>query len=195
MRTSLFTTALAAICLTLPLSAQKLNAFSADGERAETRLGVASADFSKFAMVSVTYGQPGWKDEYEGMMDKLKGKMNRLGKDWFTTLINSAELEIGGTKLPPGSYIVGLWCDKDGKFSLAFMDSGKAMKEGVNPFMEWKPEFTAPLTLEKGSAPESVGKMTMSFAAEKDGEGKGKFTIAWGKHTLSAPVMLHVPMK
>ena len=195
MRFHFAATILATVCLALPATAQKLNAFAANGERAETRIGVASADFSTFALATVTHGQPAWKAEYDGMLDKLKGKMNRLGKDWFTTLTNSSELEIGGTKLPAGSYIVGLHCDKDGKFSLAFMDAGKAMKDGVNPFMEWKPEFSAPVTLNKDAAKESVAKMTMTFHAEEGGEGKGTFTIAWGKHTLTAPVMLHAPKK
>jgi hypothetical protein len=130
-----------------------------------------------------------------GMLDKLKGKMNRLGKDWFTTLITSSELEIGGTKLPAGSYIVGLHCDKDGKFALGFLCSTKAMKDGVNPAAEWKPEMTAPLTLNKGVAKEAVSMMAMTLSAEKEGGGKGTFTLAWGTHTLTAPVMLHAPKK
>ncbi len=130
------------------------------------------------------------------MMDKLKGKMNRLGKDWFTTLITSSELEIGGAKIAAGSYVVGLHCDKDGKFALAFMDSSKAMKDGINPFGgDWKPEIVAPLTLNKGVAKDSVSKMTMTFTSEENGGGKATFTLAWGKHTLTAPAQLHAPKK
>lgn len=191
MRFPLLGSVLATIVAAVPVAAQKLECAAASDTRAESRIMVYAPDFSSFALASVTHGQPQWKDEYDGMLDKLKGKMNRLGKDWFTTLISSAPIEIGGTKLPAGSYIVGLWCDKDGKFALAFMDAGKAMKDGVNPFMEWKPELTAPMTLNKDVAKEPVAKMTMTFDAEKGGEGKGTFTIAWGKHTLTAPVMLH----
>ncbi len=194
MRFPFVTAAIAALCFALPATAQKLTGASVTGQRAETRMMVFNDDFSVFAMASLTHGQPDWKAEYDGMMDKLKGKLNRLGKDWFTTLINSSEMEIGGTKIPAGSYVMALHCDKDGKFALAFMDSTKAMKHGILPWSgDWTPEFTAPLTLNKDVAKDVVGKMTMTFTADKDGAGKGTFTLAWGKHTLTAPAMLHGP--
>lgn len=196
MRIPFFTAALAALCLALPTTAQKLTGASGGAMRNETRIMIFTEDFSTFAMASLTHGQPVWQDSYDGMMDKLKGKMNRLGKDWFTTLITSSELEIGGTKIAPGSYVVGLHCDNDGKFALAMMCSTKAMKDGLAPWSaDWKPEFVAPLTLNKGVAKDSVKLMTMTIDAEKDGAGKGTFTLAWGKHTLTAPVMLHAPKK
>jgi hypothetical protein len=177
-------------------SAPKLTGASAVGERAETRILVYSEDFSVFAMASLTHGQPVWKDSYDGMIDKLKGKINRLGKDWFTTLITSSELEIGGVKIEPGSYVVGLHCDNDGKFSLALLDSTKAMKDHITPFdPNWKPQYSIPMTLNKGGAASSVEKLTITFEAEKGGSGKGTLTLAWGKHTLTAPTTLHAPKK
>jgi hypothetical protein len=190
MRLPILSAAFAALCLALPVAAQ-VQGGSSTGTRAETRVMVYTPDFSSFAMASLTHGQPEWKAEYDGMLDKLKGKMNRLGKDWFTTLINSGPFEIGGTKLPAGNWVVGLQCDKDGKFALGFMDATKAMQSGTNPFMPWTPEHTAPLTLNKDAAKDVVSKMTMTFDAKKEDAGKGSFTLAWGKHTLTAPVQLH----
>ena len=193
MRFPFVSTALAALCFTLPVAAQQLNGMSVSSTRGETRIMVATADFSTFSMASLTYGQPEWKAEYDNMLDKVKGKMNRLGKDGFTTLICFSELEIGGAKIPAGSYIVALHCDKDGKFALAFLDSTKAMKEKVFPGADFKADVLAPVTLNKDSAKEAVSKMTMTFDAPKDGGGKGTFTLAWGKHTVTAPVTLHAP--
>jgi hypothetical protein len=157
---------------------------------------VFSEDFSVFAMASVTHGQPLWKEEYDGMLDKVKGRMNRLGKDWFTTLITSTELEMGGVKIAPGSYVAGLHCDKEGNFSLGLLDSTKAMVDGITPFdANWKPQYSVPMTLNKGVAKESVEKLTMTFEAEEGGAGKATFTLAWGTHTLTAPVMMHAPKK
>lgn len=196
MRFPVLSAALAALCFALPTAAQKITANAGTGERAETRIVIYTDDFSMFALASLTHGQPEWKAEYDGMVDKLKGKMNRLGKDWFTTLITSSELEIGGAKIAPGSYVVGLHCDKDGKFSLALMDSSKAMKDGLNPFGgEWKPDVACPLTLNKDASKDVVSKMKMEFKAEEGGGGKGTFTLAWGKHTLTAPCQLHAPKK
>lgn len=196
MRIPFLPAAFAALCLALPTQAQKVSGVSAGAMRNETRMMVFTPDFSVFAMASLTHGQPDWKPEYDGMLDKLKGKINRLGKDWFTTLITSSEFEIGGAKIAPGSYIIGLQCDKDGKFALAMMDSTKAMKDGVSPFAgDWKPEIVCPLTLNKDVAKDVVGKMTMTFKAAEGGSGEGTFTLAWGKHTLTAPVVLHAPKK
>lgn len=214
MRCPISSCALAALFLALPTQAQetpkaqdapkkaapqdaaaaKLTGVSAVGQRAETRILVFNEGFTIFAMASLTHGQPVWKDEYDGMMDKLKGKINRLGMDWFTTLITSSELELGGVKIEPGSYVVGLHCDNDGKFSLALLDSTKAMKEHITPFdTDWKPQYSIPMTLGKGTS--SVQKMTITFDAEKGGSGKGSLTLAWGKHTLTAPAMLNAPKK
>lgn len=191
----LFPAAFAVLCLALPTTAQKLSGASVTGQRAETRIMAFTEDFSVFALASLTHGQPEWKADYDGMLDKLKGKNNRLGKDWFTTLINSSELEIGGVKIAPGSYIVGLHCDQDGRFALALLDSTRAMKTGVNPFDDWKPELLAPMKLDKDVATEVVGKLTITFSAEQGDGGKGTLTVAWGKHTLTAPCQLHAPKK
>lgn len=191
MRFPILSAALAALCFALPATAQKMTSQSQTGTRAETRMAVMAEDFSKFAIVSLTHGQPEWKAEYDGMLDKLKGKLNRLGKDWFTTMVCSGPMEIGGSKIPAGYYIVGLHCDEKGQFALAFMDAGQATRHGITPFSPWKPEFTAPLTLNKGVAKEDVKLMTMTFAHDEKNPGAGTFTLAWGKHTLTAPVMLH----
>jgi hypothetical protein len=193
MHMRFLTAALAALSLTVPATAQKLGGMAATSMRAETRIMAATEDFSVFTMASLTYGQPEWQAQYDAMIDKLKGKVNRLGKDWFTTLISLSDLEIGGAKIPAGSYIVGLHCDQDGKFALALMDSTKAMKDKVYPGMDFKPEIVCPLTLNKDAAKEVVAKLTMTFDAKQADGGKGTFTLAWGKHTLTAPVQIHAP--
>lgn len=185
--------ALAALSLTVPAAAQKLGGRAASSTRAETRIMAATEDFTVFTMASLTYGQPEWQPAYDAMLDQLKGKVNRLGKDWFTTLITLSDLEIGGSRIPAGSYIVGLHCDKDGKFALALLDSTTAMKNKIYPGMDFKPEIVCPLTLNKNASDEVVKKMTMTFEARAEDGGKGTFTLAWGKHTLTAPVQIHPP--
>jgi len=193
MHVRFLTAAIAAISFSLPVAAQKLGGMAASSTRGETRLMAATEDFSVFTMASLTYGQPEWKASYDAQLDKLKGKVNRLGKDWFTTLITMSDLEIGGAKIPAGSYIVGLHCDQDGKFALALLDSTKAMKNKIYPGMDFKPEFVCPLTLNKDAAKDVVSKMTMTFDAKQEDGGKGTFTLAWGKHTLTAPAQIHAP--
>lgn len=203
---------LATLCLALPTfaqeghaptgkpkeaSAQKFKGMAFAGERAATTLAMFSDDFSVGYMASIQHGQPKWKAEYDTQIDMLKGKVNRLGKDFWTTLQTSTDLEFGGTKIAAGSYCVALACSADGEFSLALVDASKAMKAGALPFgpQKWKADYDVPLTLHKDAAEDVVEQMTMTFDADQTTPGKGMFTLAWGKHTLTAPVMMHAPTK
>lgn len=200
MRFPFVTTALAALCLSLPVAAQKVQVFGGNGDRAATSQILFGEGL--MAGMSITYGQPVWKDSHNAMMEKLKGKLLRLGKDWWTTFTTSSDVEIGGVKIAAGAYLLGLHCDKDGKFSLAGIDAGKAMKAGAMPWpmdeegnMNWKPDFLVPLQLNKDASKESVEKLTMTLAANGDDLSKGTFTLAWGTHTLTAPMAVVVAAK
>ena len=177
---------LLALSLAVPAAAQGVQVFGGPSMRASSSLILFGDDM--MAGLTVTHGQPEWRDEYTAMLDKLKGKINRLGKDMWTTLATSVPIEIGGAKIAPG-----LHCDQDGVFSLALIDSTKAMKGGLMPFgpQNWKPEVTAPLKLDKDVVDEAVGKMTISLTSSDDDPMQGTFTIAWGPHTLTAPLKIH----
>jgi len=192
MRFPILSAALAALCLSLPTVAQDVQVFGGQSTRACSTVVLFGEKV--MAGVTVTHGSPVWKDEYDGMLDKLKGKLNRLGKDMWTTFMNSCDVEIGGVKVPAGSYVVGLHCDKDGKFALAFLDATKAMKAGTMPFgpQTWTPDVVAPLTLNKDAAKESVKEMAMTLKADAKDLTKGSITLAWGKHTLTADMAIHV---
>jgi Protein of unknown function (DUF2911) len=140
--------------------------------------------------IAVQYGQPKWKAAYDADFDKfeqtVKGKINRLGKDWWTTFASNFDLEVGGTHIPAGTYYLGVSCDQDGKFSLAFLDATKAMKDGNMPFgpQKWQPDHLAPVEFKKDVASEDVEKMTMALDKDAKDPSKATFTISWGKHQL-----------
>src|SRR5690606_35347634 len=102
MRLPLLSTALAALCFALPTTAQKVQVFGGNGMRANSTLVLFGAEL--MAGISITHGQPTWHDEYSDMLDKLKGKTNRLGKDLWTTFMTSVPLSLGGVMVPAGSY-------------------------------------------------------------------------------------------
>ena len=186
MRLPLLSAALAALCFALPATAQKVQVFGGNGMRANSSLILFGADM--MAGITVTHGQPKWHDEYTGMLGKLQGKTNRLGKDLWTTFMTSVPLTIGGAKVPAGSYVCGLHCDKQGNFALAMLDATKAMKAGHMPFAphNWKPDVVTPLKLNKDVSEDSVELMTMTLAVDKQDPMSGTFTMAWGPHTLTA---------
>lgn len=197
MRLPLLSAAFAALCLALPATAQKWSAFPLNGERAAASLAAFTEGFTSAAWVSITHGQPIWKDSHDAMLDSLKGKTSRLGLDWWTTLMTSVEIDFCGTKIPAGAYCVGVNIDKDGKFALVLIEAGKAMKANIHPFgpQAWTPDYTVPMTFSKGTAAKSVEKMTMSFTADEKEAGKGTFLLAWGKHTLTGPIAMTLPKK
>lgn len=208
MRLSILSAA-CAVCLAVPALAQegtaknppptdastpkKFQSMAFPGAHAQTTLAVFTSDFSAGSMATISHGQPEWNDKYDAMLETLKGTTQRLGSGAWTSLTTTTELELGGTKIPAGAYVVAVAVAKDGAFSLALCDSGKAAKSGLMPGgpQTWKPEYTVPMT--KGVGKEVASKMTMTFDADPKVPGKGNFTIAWGKHTLTAPATLSTP--
>ncbi|MCU0865875.1 MAG: DUF2911 domain-containing protein [Planctomycetes bacterium] len=193
MRFPILSAALAAICFALPATAQKVQVYNFPSQRACSTLLMFGE--SGQAALTITHGQPEWKAEYDNMdamLPKLKGKVNRLGKDFWTTFMTSAAVEIGGVKVMPGSYVVGIHCDDKGQFALVMFEAGKAMKDGLMPWAEdLKPEIVCPVTLNKNVAKDAVAKMEMTLKAGED-PTKSTFTLAWGKHTLTAPIAIHM---
>lgn len=195
MRFPLLTAAFAAVCFSLPTAAQDVQAFGGKGTRAASTVILFGKNL--MAGMSITHGEPVWKADNDAMIDQLKGKLLRLGMDWWTTFSTSVAVEIGGQKVPAGCYLLGLNCDKDGKFALALLDATKGMQQGALPFehpethkMNWKPDMLAPLTLNKDASKDVVSKMSIEITTDKKEPSKGTFTIAWGKHTLTAPVTI-----
>lgn len=197
MRFPLLTAAFAALTFALPATAQKVHVFGGTGTRAASTLVMFGDNFA--GGMSIVYGTPQWQDEYDGMIDKVKGRLNRLGKDWWTTFTTSVDVEIGGTKIAAGSYLIGLDCSADGKFGLAFLEATKGMKAQAMPFptgedgsMNWKPDVVAPLELKKDANEKSVEKLKIELAADKDDPSQGSFTLSWGKHVLTAPMKIAI---
>jgi hypothetical protein len=187
MRLPILSAAFAALCLAVPAAAQ-VQVHAGNGTCAAS----TAVFFGEKVMggMQITYNQPPWKEENEAKIEQAKGHLNRLGMNWWSMFNTSVDVEIGGTKVPAGCYVLGLDCSKDGKWSLALLDASKAMKAGAMPFpvdekgtMNWKPEILAPLE-HKNDAKTVAEKMTMTLELSKD--LKGSYTLAWGKHTLTA---------
>src|SRR5262249_9103176 len=79
---------------------QQIQAFGGTAPRmAATRLFFAP-QFQLKGMVCAQYGQPAWKAEYDGMLDKLKGKQLRLGEDFWATFNKTVRPDRGGQARP-----------------------------------------------------------------------------------------------
>lgn len=186
------------ICLAAAAQAQdaksKLNVFGGEqAERSSVRIGYW--DPEKKAVVGefvIDYGRPAWKKEYENSaaFDLMtKGKIWRLGSNYFTVLDTNLPLKIGGKDVPAGMYYLGLHRSEDGAtWSLAFIDPAKARAARLDAFAiaEAPVEFRVPMTLEK--AAETKDKLTIVLSSQKENIRSASLRISWGQLQLSAPI-------
>ena len=97
MRLHLFIAAFAAFSFSDHAAAQDtargdVQVYNFDGPRHASNMVLFGTNLA--AGITIVHGQPNWKDEYTGMLDMLKGKTHRLGKDLWTTLMTSATIEL-----------------------------------------------------------------------------------------------------
>jgi hypothetical protein len=192
-KTMLRAATLAAIC-TLPSLRAQVQVF---GGPDPDRKGSSVIMFSDTMMagIAISYSAPVWKEQYNQMLDSLKGKNLRLGKNWWTSFDTSVPAVIGGVRIEAGSYFLGMHCDKDGKFSLLLFAAADAMKGNLMPFAEdaWKGGTSAPLTLAKDSLKEPAKSMVIAIEADAKNPASGMFRVQWGPHELTAPVTFVLP--
>jgi hypothetical protein len=149
------------------------------------------------AAVAVDFGRPVWKKEYEnpsGFDRMTKGKVWRLGNDYWTILDSNLPMKIGGRDVPVGLWYLGLDRSANGsKWSLAFIDPLKARRTRLDPFaMETVPvDFKVPMTTENSAS--VTEKLTIALAASKEDMKNITMKISWGKLQLTVPVQVTLP--
>ena len=148
--------------------------------------------------LAIDYGRPAWQKKYEdsATFDGMtKGKVWRMGSNFWTILDTSLPLKISGKSVTPGYYFLGLARSADGtKWSLAFIDPAKVRAARGDAFeMERaKVEFEAPVTVE--TATSIVDKLTITFTYKKETPTKVSLNIAWGNFLAQAPVDVDVTL-
>jgi len=142
--------------------------------------------------VAINYGCPVWKKDYEDPAkfdDMTKGKVWRLGNNFWTTLVTDLPLTISGKSVAPGPYYLGLSRSADGsQWGLAFIDPAGARESHLDAFdiRKAKVDFLVPMSTEK--AGELAEKLTITLTHPKDDIKNFTLKIAWGNLALSAPV-------
>jgi hypothetical protein len=146
--------------------------------------------------LAINYGRPVWKKDYEdaAKFDGMtKGKVWRMGSNFWTNLVTDLPLTIAGKDVPPGVYYLGLHRSADGsKWSLAFIDSAGARKEHLDAFdiRKAKVEFMAPMSVEKAES--TADKLTVTQSYPKEDFKNVTLKVAWGNLALSAPIKVSV---
>jgi len=147
--------------------------------------------------VAFDYGRPVWRTEYNdpAKFDAItKGKVWRMGSNYWTILDTELPLSIGGKKVPVGLYYLGLHRSADGsKWSLAFIDPNQARKARLDAFQiaRAQVEFEAPMSKVETAA-ETAEKLTITLSYPKDDIRHVTMRVAWGNLVLSTPIEVTV---
>ena len=120
--------------------------------------------------VSIDYGRPSLNGR-DPLSLATPGEPWRMGADGATTLTTAADLNVGGTAVPKGSYILTATKDDKGGWTLNVRD--KADRKNV----------IANVALTGSTVTESVEMFTIELKGEKD---KGTLTMNWGTNSFSA---------
>ena len=173
-------------------------AFGGDqDDRSSVRIGLFdTVKKSVIGEFAIDYGRPAWKKDYENAIVfdlATKGKVWRLGSNFWTVLDTNVPLSIAGKSVPVGVWYLGIHRSEDGAtWSLAFIDPAKARSARIDPFDVAKApvEFKVPITFEK--ATETKDKLTITLTPQKDNFKNSTLKIAWGTLVLSAPIQIQM---
>lgn len=141
---------------------------------------------------AITYGAPAWKSEYDRMLEGKEAQRFRLGKDWWTTFDTNRDLTVGGAKVPAGSYYLVLERTAKGSINLVALPTAEIRKKRLDAFQS--PNTTGgiaiPMMHKKGDG-DGAANLQITLAANPEDHNKGKVSINWGPHTLSARIEVH----
>lgn len=171
-----------------------LKAFGGDmKERAEARiLFWDSAEKSAVGEFVITYGRPEWKPEYSetATFDKMtKGKVWRVGKNFWTMLDTNVPLRVGGEQVEPGQYYLGVLRSNDGaQWQLCFFDPVAAREDllDASEIDQAEIAFTAPLMFSKSETVKE--KLEISLEKSENRLNRSQLKIQWGSFELKTVV-------
>ncbi len=85
--------------------------------------------------VSIEYGVPVWKTEYDALFDKLPaGKRWRLGSNYWTNLSASFPFDIAGKQVKAGYYYLVLERTGEKLWSLVLLDPADVARRQLDPY-------------------------------------------------------------
>ena len=151
-----------------------------------TKLNAAAGQFA------INYGRPVWKRVYEdsAKFDALtKGKIWRLGSNFWTDLETTMPLKVSGREVPVGHYYLGLRRSADGaNWSLAFIDPGKVRAAHLDAFeIQRAPvQFEAPMAVAQSQT--KAEKLTLTLSYPETNVRNVTLLLTWGNLALTAPI-------
>jgi hypothetical protein len=147
---------------------------------------------SAAAQFAINYGRPLWKQIYEdpAKFDGMtKGKVWRMGSNFWTNFETQVPLSIGGKNIPVGYYYLGMRRSADGsQWSLAFIDPVEVRHAHLDAFQIQKAKVKFEARMSLAQAEGKPEKLTITFSYPKDDIKNVTLRVAWGNLALTAPV-------
>lgn len=141
--------------------------------------GQAKLTFADGKTVTIDYSRPKIRDPKTGQPRKIFGDVVPYDQPWrtganeATTFVTTADLEVGGTKLPAGSYTLYTLPEENGDWKLII--SKKTGQWGI-PYPGEAEDF-ARVGMKSAKAPSTVDPFTITL--EKQGPNAGILKVAW----------------
>jgi len=145
---------------------------------------------------AIDYGRPVWKSDYEDPVKfdgMTKGKIWRMGSNFWTDLDTCLPLKISGKRVSAGYYFLGLRRSEDGsKWSLVFIDPAKVRATRLDAFEIQKAPVMFEVPMSIGKVATKTDKLTIELTYPQDNIRNVTLKVAWGTLALTAPIEVTV---
>jgi hypothetical protein len=138
--------------------------------------------------VTLDYGQPAWRAEYEPLMEQSSAAPLMLGKGGLTTLRTDVDLLFGDRKVPRGRWYVSARRIALHEFALALFVADKvdASGRGATTLLATEPDLRIPMRFAHEA--DSVDLFEITLADSKRTATSLLLTLAWGPYRLRTEV-------
>ncbi len=168
-------------------------------ERASTRIGYWRTNVNAgIGEVVISYGRPPWNPQRAQQMEQLRGRMWRLGDNYWSLLDTNLPIRLGEMDVPVGLYYIAVVRSKDGNsWDLALIDPEKSRAKGLDSYDVGTRPSEIPVLLKiplkfEPHPDQTVEKLTILLKLNKGSKTDGQMTISWGNFKLNAPIQVEL---
>jgi hypothetical protein len=180
--------ALVGSVLWLTASALPAQYFTSVGSETRRTARAAWLGLSGEQGVTLEYGQPEWRPDYERFLQQRSAVPLILGKGALTTLRTDVDLAFGAQKLARGRWYVGARRDKEQEWSLALFaaDRVDASGRGATAILATEPDLRVPVRVLREA--ESVELFEVTLTDSKRTPQNLALGMAWGPYRLRVEI-------
>ena len=140
--------------------------------------------------VSIDYGQPRWKAQYEPFLTKPSGKRWRFGQNFWTSLDTNIPLTIGGVELDVGQYYLVLENHSEHGLRLIALDPQAVRQQRLDAYEANKTKGGIALPLEHSKTKHTAQSLSIELTVDRSEKHRADLVVHFGPHRLTARVAM-----